>query len=47
MQALSGHMTAPALQALLEDGTLAGEWSLDPGRSSIRLRNRSMRGLVR
>ena len=46
MQALSGHMTAPALQALLEDGTLAGEWALDPGRSSIRLRNRSMGGLV-
>jgi polyisoprenoid-binding protein YceI len=46
MQAPSAHMTAPALQALLEDGGLAGEWALDPGRSSIRLKNRSMGGLV-
>ena len=47
MQAPSGHMTAPALQALLADGALAGEWALDPHRSSVRLRNRSMRGLLR
>jgi polyisoprenoid-binding protein YceI len=47
MQAPSGHMTAPALQALLTDGTLAGEWAVDPDRSSVRLWNRSMRGLLR
>jgi polyisoprenoid-binding protein YceI len=38
MQATSEHMTAPALQVLLEKGNLAGAWVLDPDRSSIRLR---------
>jgi polyisoprenoid-binding protein YceI len=47
MQAQPGPVTAPPLQALLEDGALAGEWVLDPGRSSVGLKNRSMRGLVR
>ena len=47
MQAPSGQMTAPPLQALLEDRALAGKWVLDPGRSSIRLTNRSVCGLVR
>lgn len=47
MQAPSGQLTAPALQALLKDGVLAGEWALVPGKSSIRLKNRSMAGLVR
>jgi polyisoprenoid-binding protein YceI len=47
MQAPSGQMTAPALRALLEDGTLAGEWVLDPRTSSIRLKSRSMGGLIR
>ena len=47
MQAPSGQMTAPALQALLKDGTLTGEWVLDPRKSSIRLKSRSMAGLVR
>ncbi len=46
MQAPSGQMTAPALQALLEDGALAGEWVLDPRTSSIRLKSRSMWGLA-
>jgi polyisoprenoid-binding protein YceI len=46
MQAPSGPMTAP-VQALLADGALAGEWPLDPGKSSIRLKNRSMWGLMR
>src|SRR5215216_6415985 len=46
MEAPSGQMTAPALQALLKDGTLAGEWVLDPHTSSIRLKNRAMWGLV-
>ena len=48
MQAPSGQMTAPALEALLEallkDGALAGEWVLDPRKSSIRLKNRAMWG---
>src|SRR5215472_12810657 len=47
MHAPSGQMTAPPLQALLEDRALAGKWVLDPGRSSIRLTNRSVCGLVR
>ena len=46
MQAPSGQMTAPP-QALLREGALAGEWVLDPRKSSIRLRNKSMAGLVR
>ena len=45
MQAPSGQMTAPALQALLKDGALAGDWVLDPRKSSLRLKTRSM-GLV-
>ena len=47
MQAPSEQRTAPPLQALLEDRALAGKWVLDPGRSSIRLTNRSVCGLVR
>ncbi len=46
MQAPSGQATAPLLQALLEEGTLAGEWVLDPRKSSIRLKSRSMWGLA-
>jgi polyisoprenoid-binding protein YceI len=38
-------MTAPALQALLQDEALTGEWVLDPRRSSIRLKSKVM-GLV-
>jgi polyisoprenoid-binding protein YceI len=40
-------MTAPALPALLKDGTLAGEWTLDPRTSSIRLKSSAMGGLAR
>jgi polyisoprenoid-binding protein YceI len=40
-------MTAPAAQALLTEGALAGEWVLDRRQSSISLQNRSMRGLLR
>lgn len=46
MQAPSGQMGTPALQALLKDGTLAGEWVLDPDNSSIRLKTKVM-GLIR
>jgi polyisoprenoid-binding protein YceI len=45
MLAPSGHVTAPVVQALLEDGTLSGPWTLDPDRSSIRLASKVM-GLV-
>lgn len=47
MQASSRHVTAPALQAVLADGALTGEWILDPRRSSVELKNRSLGGLVR
>jgi polyisoprenoid-binding protein YceI len=46
MQAPSGQMTAPAPQALLKDGALAGGWVLDPRKSSIWLKSKSMWGLV-
>jgi len=46
MQASSGQMTAPPVQALLMGGALAGEWVLDPRKSSIRLTSRSMWGLA-
>jgi polyisoprenoid-binding protein YceI len=47
MRAPSGQITARPLQALLRDGALAGEWVLDPRKSSIRLKSRSMWGLAR
>jgi hypothetical protein len=40
-------MTTPALQALLQDGALAGEWVLDARTSSIRLKNRSLGAWLR
>jgi polyisoprenoid-binding protein YceI len=40
MQTPSGQMAAPAPQALLKDGALAGDWVLDPRTSSIRLKSR-------
>jgi polyisoprenoid-binding protein YceI len=46
MPTLSGQTAGPALQALLMDGGLAGEWVLDPGKSSVRLRSSSIRGLI-
>ena len=46
MAAPSGQMIAPPLQALLKDGTLAGEWVLDPRQSSVRLKSRIMWGLA-
>lgn len=42
MQAPSGPMTQPALQALLADGALTGEWILDPRSSSVQLKTRNM-----
>jgi polyisoprenoid-binding protein YceI len=46
MAAPSGQLTAPSLPALLKDGSLAGEWILDPGPSSIRLKTRNLLGLI-
>jgi len=37
MRASTGQLTGSALQALLRDGTLAGDWILDPDRSGVRL----------
>ena len=45
MQTPSGQLTGPPVQALLADGTLTGEWVLDPGRSSIRLTSKVI-GLI-
>ena len=42
----SQQTTPPALQELLRDGTLAGSWSLDPARSVIGLKSKSMWGMV-
>src|SRR5579875_269174 len=46
MKAPSGPAAGPALRTLLDDGALAGEWALDPSRSSIRLKSRSAWGLA-
>jgi hypothetical protein len=43
MQAPPGQMTATLAQALLKDGALAGDWVLDPRKSSI---NRADFGLT-
>ena len=45
MQTPSEQMIAAALQTLLKDGALTGEWVLDPRKSSIRLKSKVM-GLV-
>lgn len=45
--ASSERITGPALQELLEDAALAGEWVLDPSRSTVSLESRSIAGLVR
>jgi polyisoprenoid-binding protein YceI len=44
--ASSGQSTAPTLEALLRDGQFAGNWTLDPSRSEVRLRSKSMWGMV-
>jgi polyisoprenoid-binding protein YceI len=46
MQATAGETTAPALRGLLTKGTLAGEWVLDPDKSSIWLKSGHMWGLL-
>ena len=47
MQAPSGHTTTPPVHALLADGALAGEWILDPGKSSVQLKSGVLGGLIR
>jgi len=47
MQAPSGHTATPPVHALLAGGALAGEWILDPGKSSVQLRSRVLGGLIR
>lgn len=42
----SGQLTASALGTLLHDGKLAGTWILDPSRSRISLKSRSMWGMA-
>ena len=44
--ASSGQLIAPALQALMADASLAGDWVLDEARSTIGLRSSSIWGLV-
>jgi len=39
------HLTTSALQALVQDGTLAGSWTLDPARSEVLLESRHTWGL--
>jgi polyisoprenoid-binding protein YceI len=46
MQAPSAQPTVPPLQALLKDGALAGEWILDPSRSTVSLKSRTLWGLA-
>ena len=41
------QIAAPALRKLLNDAALAGEWILDPSRSTVSLKNRSAGGLLR
>ena len=40
-----GQPATPALQALVQDGTLTGSWILDPARSEVRLESRHTWGL--
>ncbi len=46
MRPTSERTTATALEALLQEQVLAGDWLLDPRTSSVALKNRSMWGLV-
>jgi polyisoprenoid-binding protein YceI len=39
------HLTTSALQALVQDGTLTGFWTLDPARSEVLLESRHTWGL--
>lgn len=41
-----GQLTSSALEALLQDGKLAGSWTLDPASSEVRLKTRHTWGLA-
>jgi polyisoprenoid-binding protein YceI len=41
-----GEPATPALQALVQDGSLAGSWSLDPARSEVLLESKHTWGLL-
>jgi polyisoprenoid-binding protein YceI len=41
-----GQLTAPALQELLADASLAGDWTLDRANSTIGLRSKVIAGLI-
>jgi polyisoprenoid-binding protein YceI len=43
---VSGELSTSAVQGLLQDGQLAGSWTLDAARSEVRLASRGMWGLV-
>ncbi|MBV9795694.1 MAG: YceI family protein [Actinobacteria bacterium] len=38
-------MASPAIEQLLKDGTLTGDWTLDPARSEVKLQTRHTWGL--
>ena len=44
--AAQGQLTGSALEALLQDGTLTGSWTLDPARSQVLLQSRHTWGLL-
>ncbi|MBO0841442.1 MAG: YceI family protein [Sciscionella sp.] len=46
MQTPSRQATSPALETVLDAGTLAGTWVLDPPKSSVRLRSTALWGLI-
>jgi polyisoprenoid-binding protein YceI len=46
MDARSGQLSAPGAHDLLGEGALAGEWVLEPRASSVRLKTKSIGGLV-
>lgn len=46
MQTRSGPTASPAPLSVMKSEDLTGEWILDPGRSSIRLKSASVFGLV-
>jgi len=43
----SGQVTTTELEALLKDGSLTGNWTLDPARSSVTLNTKSIWGLAK
>jgi polyisoprenoid-binding protein YceI len=44
--ASDGHLTAPALRTLIQGGTIAGSWTLDPAGSQVLLQTRHTWGLL-